>query len=147
MPQGSKPYLRGFHLSFRGLGSQKLGLSHASSQVTVSASQRCIQLGLRLQNPGFNQALRTFARPWGLSQCSWAWIRSFRLKSPGFRRDCSKLGFINPASPQGFSPKITRTSPPSGPLPCLHQKFTKKKRSKQKQQGKGTDDHILPLGI
>ena len=69
MPQGSKPCLRGFHLDFRGLslglGGQKLGLSQASSQVTVSASHRCIQLGLRLRAPGFSQALRTFARPWG----------------------------------------------------------------------------------
>ena len=34
-----------------------------------------------------------------------------------------------------------------GPLLCSHQKSTKKQTIQNKQQGKGTDDHILPLGI
>ena len=36
---------------------------------------------------------------------------------------------------------------PFGAAALFTSKIYKKKRSKQKQQGKGTDDHILPLGI
>ena len=50
----------------------------------------------------------------------------------------------------GIPPVFYRTSSPSGPLPCfhsnLHTNHLSTKATKQLKQGKGTDDHILPVG-
>ena len=47
----------------------------------------------------------------------------------------------------GKSPHSTGILPLSGPLPCfLSQKPSKKSMPTQVEQGKGTADHLMPLG-
>ena len=119
-------------------------VSEASTQVSEASTQSSGTLQPNNRKPPvFNpDSTRLLARPMRSSVVSnqsplasnqylRVWIKGFQLESPALAgRPVHKLDFKTlpyfKRQSSWASNKITRTSPPSGPLPCLHQEFTKK---------------------